>query len=183
LRASQQRQPDVPAEDELLTAFRQFHAGSICLAVLRIEDLAAAPLVTVLPQVPQDLHADNALAVAVTWTLPAHTVRRICDDEQRANDARERSVDLANLYDGGRFTIDVADGVPESHRCGLSVCRSSQRERDKGQEGNRRHSRSAPLHDILVIAQPRSARLMEVHRAPSAGKQHAAQLRFRAKIA
>src|SRR6476469_6433950 len=116
LRAPKDWQADVAAYHELLAALDESHTRPVGLSVLRIEDLAATPLIAIRPHVPENLHADDWLAVPFAGTFAADAVFGICRDEQRVDDTDQLVADLADLDHCRWFPIPVADGVPEADR-------------------------------------------------------------------
>src|SRR5438552_1723803 len=75
LRPAKQRHADEAAHLELFAALHQFHLAAIDLAFLRIEDLAAGVLTSVLPQTPQNVHAHDRLILARALALAARMLR------------------------------------------------------------------------------------------------------------
>src|ERR1044071_3288404 len=74
LGSAKERYADVAAYDELLAAVGQSHSGAIHLAVFRIEDLTAAPLVAVAAHVAEDRHPDDRRVLERARALGAHAV-------------------------------------------------------------------------------------------------------------
>src|SRR5262245_24694718 len=98
LRASEHRETDVSAHDQLLAVVGELHRCAVRSAFLRIEDLAAAPLVAHPFHVAQDFHTEDRLAVAIVGALGAHAVLRSGVDEDLSYDAHELAVHFADLY-------------------------------------------------------------------------------------
>src|SRR5258708_19275045 len=133
LRSSEDRKPNISPHHELPSAVFQPHPRTVCLPVFRIQNFAAAPLVSVRPHVAQDFHPENSLPLAFTRTLVAYAVLRVGGDEQRLHDADELAIGLPNLDDRCRLPVDVADCLPQACWAGLGSggmsCRDCQRRR------------------------------------------------------
>src|SRR5690242_19316096 len=77
LAATQQREADVAVHVELLPTLEHAQLDLVGLAVVRVEDLAAVPHVTVAGDAPHDGHALDRLVLALTVALAADRVRAV----------------------------------------------------------------------------------------------------------
>src|SRR5262245_26629386 len=75
LRAAQEGEADEPAYLELLPAILHYDQGFVHLAVVRVEDLAAGPLVAIFPEIPKHAKSDQWLALQLALTTVAPGVR------------------------------------------------------------------------------------------------------------
>src|SRR6184192_180483 len=70
LRPAEEGQSDVAANNQPLSSIDELHGRAVGLAILRIENLAATPLIAIRPHVAYDLHTDDALSLAIAAAFP-----------------------------------------------------------------------------------------------------------------
>ena len=66
LASAQKRETDKSADIEFLAIVDQLHAGTVDLAIFRIQNLSALIFLSLFRQIPQDGHADHWLIVSDT---------------------------------------------------------------------------------------------------------------------
>src|SRR5690348_3085584 len=124
LRPAEQRNADVAVHVQLLAAIGQLQFDLVGLAVVRVEDLAAVPLVAILLHAPHDGHALDRLVVARTFALVADRMRTLLGEQHLLDDPLQRAVwCLADLDDGfglAGFVVHLRPGSDGRVLCGRS---------------------------------------------------------------
>ncbi|SOY60164.1 hypothetical protein CBM2586_A110044 [Cupriavidus phytorum] len=150
LGASDQADADEAAHVELVAILGERHLALVDLAVFRIEDLAAAPLVVAgLAQAGQDGHADQRLVLACVGALVADARLAVAVDEALEQASAVDAVLLGDLHQPARLAGVVVDGLPRAGGRGLRQRRGAAEQgggKHRGAHGAGDKGRAA--HDV-----------------------------------
>src|SRR5690348_10889427 len=115
LRPAQQRKADVTMHVQLLAVVGEPQPHLVGLAVVRVEDLPAIPLVAVLLHAPHDGHAFDRLVVALAFALVADGMMTLLGEQHLLHHALQRAVGRSGYLDDGfrpaGFVVHLGPGA------------------------------------------------------------------------